>query len=204
MQPSTIDHESLHGTIKAEPVSFNSCIEGETFATNSNTGKEHDLSDKDSSVQGKSGSTDNQFVAAGSNMMEQDVAKRIQNELAVMQETISIILKTLLKVEAKVEVISMNHQSVFSPIDTVEQLDEFEKHASNEKFITQFKFKIEQYKPLTQEKGRNVCFQIVDHIFTRELLTKFSWSGNANRENEKKIAFRKYRKTINLFFGCVW
>lgn len=135
--------------------------------------------------------------------MEQSI-ERILQEMAEMQVTMDDIRKRLVAVEAKVEVMLINRQSVLQPLSTIEELEVFEKQADDEAIITHFKYKVGQYKPITPTKGRDICLEMVDHFFTRELLTHFTWSGRGKQGSTKRKAFRKYRKTINLFFCCVW
>lgn len=52
-------------------------------------------------------------------------------------------------------------------------------------------------------QGYDCCYALVDQFFTREFLNTCSWTGGSRSPDMKKIAFKTYKRTINIFYELV-
>lgn len=87
-----------------------------------------------------------------------------------------------------------------SLITNCEQLEEFEKKLSDpmQRKLLQNRYSIVS----STENANSCCFALLDAIFSRNFLTKCSWTGCARGE-ESKVCFKIYKNTINFFFSMI-
>ncbi|KAF5277589.1 hypothetical protein FQR65_LT15934 [Abscondita terminalis] len=91
------------------------------------------------------------------------------------------------------------------PIDSVEKLELLESKLKDEK---ECQFILNGMSIICGRTRRGCgidhCYNLVDKFFTREFMTKCSWAGGTrDKINKEKIAFKSYKRVINLFFRLV-
>nr|CAI5826462.1 unnamed protein product [Callosobruchus analis] len=50
--------------------------------------------------------------------------------------------------------------------------------------------------------GLNCCYRLIDYFVERELLVQFSWGGGSRNE-EGKMAFKKYNNVMSTFYKII-
>lgn len=55
-----------------------------------------------------------------------------------------------------------------------------------------------------QEDGTKIGYKIVDHVFSRKLLTHYSWTGVSRRQLSDKKSFQNYQGLLNVFFKVIF
>ncbi|XP_055381303.1 uncharacterized protein LOC129611904 [Condylostylus longicornis] len=90
-----------------------------------------------------------------------------------------------------------------SPFSTIESLQDLEIKLGNEDNFQSF---VNSYKHVLSNDGRcngkTGCYKLIDKIFTRELLTKYSFSGGS-RDKVIKYSFKQYERIISAFYAIV-
>lgn len=91
----------------------------------------------------------------------------------------------------------------FKPVDSLEDIDLLEAKLKDEDFMKSLIDKLSFICGKSgKEHGYNVCYTIVDNLFTRKFMTLCSWAGGS-RGDEGKIPFKAYRNIIKFFFKLV-
>lgn len=94
-----------------------------------------------------------------------------------------------------------NNRFCLKPIRNIEELSNLEAILNDEKMKEDYKFK---YSIVCQPgKAENCAYQLVDVFFTREFLTKCSWSGSARGEGTK-VCLKQYKNVLQLFFELIY
>lgn len=100
-------------------------------------------------------------------------------------------------------------ESLFKPVNSEEELDLLEENCRNPEFVKR------AVKSLGNIMGKNrfvgdggtVCLEVIDHMFTRQFLTKCSMTGVSRGKVDEnaapKIVFQKYERSIDLFYQVV-
>lgn len=87
----------------------------------------------------------------------------------------------------------------FEIIDCAKKLDQLEEELKDNSFRNRFLKKFELVCGTSGKlEGLTCCYNLIDHIFTRNVFTKCSWSGGA-RGTDSKFPFKSYIRTIEIF-----
>ncbi|XP_053601038.1 uncharacterized protein LOC128669864 [Plodia interpunctella] len=90
---------------------------------------------------------------------------------------------------------STNQDNIFTAIDSVDVLDDFEQDLKDQDKRNALYKKIVD---ICQYRGETGPYFLIDLMFTRQFIAKCSWSGGS-RGDESKIPFKIYNNTINFF-----
>lgn len=52
-------------------------------------------------------------------------------------------------------------------------------------------------------KGEKAAYTLVDFVFTRNLMTKYSWSGNTKKGHIQKKCFKQFEHVFNFFYNLI-
>lgn len=108
-------------------------------------------------------------------------------------------------------------QSVLTPVDSKEELDALERSLEDTKLMQQFAHGMNFICGITgKSQGVDCCYRLIDHFFTRQLLTQCSWTGmvrlkDANSQQEPsgsvdtgaKIPLKFYKNIRALFLSLI-
>lgn len=126
----------------------------------------------------------------------------ILKQLATQSVQLDACLKHKVNCSAELNK-NKNDDFSFNVIETVKDLETFETKLANEEYLSIF---IKHFSMVCGTSGReygiNVCYSLIDKIFSRKLMPQCSWAGGSRGEN-KKVAFKTYTNVINIFFKLV-
>ncbi|XP_050083765.1 uncharacterized protein LOC126570222 isoform X1 [Anopheles aquasalis] len=89
------------------------------------------------------------------------------------------------------------------PVDSLEDLERLEKLSKNKNFVESLARFIKSLFPADFDgTAGTYCHRIVDLFFTRQFLTKCSWTGSSIN-GIQKIGFRYFPYMVNLFISVV-
>lgn len=143
------------------------------------------------------------------------IDKILKNQFVILNQIagFNVVMDELLKKVDKLDVsmqtteVSCNHVDTFvkqfEPLDSKVDMDKLENKLKNEATMLSF---IDKYSYICgktrNENGLNVCYMLVDNLFSRNFMTLCSWAGGSRKETEK-IAFKIYKNVIWFFFKLV-
>ncbi|EDS39345.1 conserved hypothetical protein [Culex quinquefasciatus] len=97
-----------------------------------------------------------------------------------------------------------------SPVNSLDELKSLEESCKDEEFVMEAIRSIGRIFGKNQQTGNGatVCLRLVDSLFTREFLTKCSWTGLSRTRSEDgsiitKIGFQRFERVIDLFYQAV-
>lgn len=97
-----------------------------------------------------------------------------------------------------------------SPVNSLDELKSLEENCKDEEFVMEAIRSIGRIFGKNQQTGNGatVCLRLVDSLFTREFLTKCSWTGLSRTRSEDgsiitKIGFQRFERVIDLFYQTV-
>ncbi|XP_050083570.1 uncharacterized protein LOC126570095 isoform X3 [Anopheles aquasalis] len=130
---------------------------------------------------------------------EMDIRMDFVNKTSIQTQ----VLKTL---SAQQELITTHGKSVplhLKPVDSLEDLERLEKLSKNKNFVESLARFIKSTFPADFDgTAGTYCHRIVDFFFTRQFLTKCSWTGSSIN-GIQKIGFRYFPYMVNLFISVV-
>lgn len=113
-------------------------------------------------------------------------------------------------------------EKVMTVINTKDEFDDFEKKLEGEQFRLSLIDGMSFICGTTgREKGVNCAYKLIDYVFTREFLTKCSWTGaartqegdsdtettaapaSANEPAKEKVPFKFYNRTRHFFLSLI-
>lgn len=94
-----------------------------------------------------------------------------------------------------------NSSFCFKPIRSVSELSHLEDVLGDENIKAEYKAK---YSIVCEAgKAANCAYQLCDVFFSRDFLTKCSWSGSTRGEGTK-VSLKMYKNFLNFFFELVY
>ncbi|XP_055847893.1 uncharacterized protein LOC129913310 [Episyrphus balteatus] len=92
--------------------------------------------------------------------------------------------------------------AVFAPIENLKDLQAFEGNLANKDFQENMLRKFSSIcGPKSGQRGDNVCYRVVDSLFSRKLFTLVSWSGVSR--TKKNESFSRFTNTFHFFLNLI-
>lgn len=159
----------------------------------------------------------------------------IQNNQGVLEQNQAKMAHGMARMDAKIDFVlgepgaklmaTETPEKVMTVINTKEEFDAFEKKLKGEQFRLSLIDGMSFICGTTgREKGVNCAYKLIDYVFTREFLTKCSWTGAARTQHDsegdsetettadpassnepakEKVPFKFYNRTRHFFLTLI-
>lgn len=149
----------------------------------------------------------------------------VQTDITTLREDVNQVRTLVSRANAKIDFLASNNATQkastskeqvklkkfsLSPVQSLDDLKALEESCKNEDFVKAAVRSVGHHmgKNLQTGNGATVCLQVVDFLFSREFLTKCSWTGLSRTRSEdgglvKKIALQQYEGAVDLFYQIV-